>query len=221
MININVKYLLSILAIVILTNQVGAQNNAFTIEILDGSFEDGIEGMGANIPFWFSCNTGKIQIDRASPDLHCDTTSFFGVKGLAAKGYKFVGLVVRDDGTCEGIGQHLLNYLSPDTTYTMTIALARSDNYYSVNRVAKREIHFNRPAKLQVWGGTDFCDYSELLGETELVMDTEWKNYKFKFQPNAEYDFITLQAKYHEPALIPYNGNILIDDVSNISLEQH
>src|SRR5690606_25011633 len=45
---------------------------------------------------------------------------------------------------------------------------------------------------------------------------TYWKQYNFRFEPRKSHSFITIEAFYKTPTLVPYNGNVLIDDASSI-----
>jgi len=60
------------------------------------------------------------------------------------------------------------------------------------------------------------CGTKQLLVETDLVPNTEWRDYSLVFTPNEDHMYFMIQAFYKTPSLIPYNGNILVDYLSNI-----
>jgi len=48
------------------------------------------------------------------------------------------------------------------------------------------------------------------------VKNTDWKEYKLRFEPTTNHRFILIQAFYKTPTLFPYNGNVLVDNLSDI-----
>src|SRR5690606_26872703 len=77
--------------------------------------------------------------------------------------------------------------------------------------------NFVTPIKLRIWGGNDMCHKEELLGETGLVTNNEWERYYVKLSPKrGNYRYIFLEAYYETPVFFPYNGNVLVDDASDI-----
>lgn len=49
-----------------------------------------------------------------------------------------------------------------------------------------------------------------------MIENTYWKKYNFRFEPNSRYSHIILEAFYKTPTIFPYNGNVLIDNASEI-----
>ena len=73
---------------------------------------------------------------------------------------------------------------------------------------------------LQVIGINTQNRQSELLAETTPVGHTDWKNYRFKLQPQMDdYDYLQLKVFYVVGTNTAYNGNILIDNLSPIIQE--
>lgn len=93
--------------------------------------------------------------------------------------------------------------------------LSRSESYVSVSRVTEEQANYVTPAKIRIYGGFDYCDKQYLLGETKLVINTRWIEYKMKLEPIANYTHIVVEAFYKTPTLFPYNGNILMDKASD------
>jgi outer membrane protein OmpA-like peptidoglycan-associated protein len=51
---------------------------------------------------------------------------------------------------------------------------------------------------------------------SDPVVEHSWKRYTFKFEPAMDHRFITIQAFYKTPVLVPYNGHVLVDHLSSI-----
>jgi len=141
---------------------------------------------------------------------------WFGVKLEAQDGDKFVGMVVRDNNTWEGIGQKLNGWLKKDSTYTFSAYLARSNNYQSVSRNTGLEVNYKSPTILKIWGVNTRTGEEELLAESSAVSHSIWTLYTFTLQPSmADFDEIDLMA-YYAPGHEGKNGNLLIDNCSAI-----
>ena len=141
---------------------------------------------------------------------------FFGVKMEAQDGERYVGMVVRDNNTWEGIGQKLNGWLKRDSTYTFSLYLARSNNYQSVSRATGEEANYKSPTILKIWGVNTRTEEEELLAESSTVSHSIWTRYTFMLQPSiADFDEINLMA-YYAPGNEGKNGNLLIDNCSAI-----
>lgn len=182
-----------------------------TIQLTNPSFED--VPRHSHVPRgWYDCGFPG----ESPPDTQPDPT--FRVSKSAQDGETYVGLVVRDNDTWEAISQKLPRALEKNKCYEFSLFLSRSDSYVSVSRVTDSEANYVTPAKIRIWGGFDYCDKQYLLGETNLVTNTRWIEYKMKLEPIANYTHIIIQAFYKTPTLFPYNGNILMDKASDLVL---
>lgn len=160
--------------------------------------------------FWTNCgNPGE-----SPPDVQPDYT--FQVSKSAFDGNTYLGMVVRDNDTWEEVGQMLSSPMRQGTCYKFSIKLARSLTYYSVSREKNTPANYIEPVKLRIWGGFGKCDKRELLDESPLISNVDWQEFKFKFEPQADYTHFVLEAFYKTPSLFPYNGNLLLDDASAI-----
>lgn len=143
----------------------------------------------------------------------------FSVNRPAQDGRTYMGMVTRDNDTWESVEQRLEYPLEKNSCYSFSIHLCRSDVYVSGTSTNRNQLEsFTNPIKLRIWGGTGSCTKRELLGESELIRNIEWKKFDFKFEPNSTITYIILEAFYKTPTLLPYNGNILIDNASDIVL---
>ncbi|HMX39717.1 MAG TPA: hypothetical protein PK971_16115 [Saprospiraceae bacterium] len=140
----------------------------------------------------------------------------FEAKAKAQDGKMYLGLVVRDNGSWEGVGQRLNGWLRKDSVYTFSLWLAHSPRYLSLSRMTQKEANYNAPTMLKIWGVNNATQQEELLGETEAVGHSHWLRYVFTLSPKvADFDEINLMAFYAEGSLNT-NGNLLIDNCSPI-----
>ncbi len=181
-----------------------------TIRLSNPSFED--RPVSSRPPKdWLDCGFE----DETPPDVQ--PTGGFNVTRPAHDGKTYMGMVTRENDTWESVGQRMEMPVEAGKCYSFSIYLCRSDTYVSPLRNNNRTLmSFTTPIKLRVWGGNWLCQKQELLGETPVVSNVEWQRYGFKMEPKADYQFIILEAFYKTPVFFPYNGNILIDNASDI-----
>lgn len=132
---------------------------------------------------------------RSTPDLQ---PGEYGVSFPPHHGSTYTGLVARADNTAEAVFQVLDSPLRVGSCYAFTIHLARSDYYDGF-------VYIN-PLRLEIWGGSDDCQRTELLWRSPVIDNTTWQPYEVKFTPSANHSNIIFLAT-------GYNGNVLIDDI--------
>ncbi|MCB0692428.1 MAG: OmpA family protein [Saprospiraceae bacterium] len=207
------KSIFILLFFVIFSNRIIAQD---TIRINNPSFEDAPhKGTDVtNIRGWFDC--GRIFYPNESPpDIH--PGGFWGNNLPAYDGNTYLGMVVRDNESWESVSQRMSGILEVGKCYSFSIALAASKTYKSPTHKNQLDsMNFDTAIVLRIWGGESTCDSKILLAESDPVTNTNWKIYNFTFQPTADVKYITLEAFYKTPTLFPYNGNLLLDDASEI-----
>lgn len=165
------------------------------IYLINPSFEG--EPQDATVPAgWLPCEPGT------TPDI---LPGVWGVYQEASHGNTFVGLITRENGTWESIGQRLKSPVEPGQCHSFTMELAHSKTYAG----------YNKPLKLRVWGGTAKCGKDQLLFESPLIEHREWKRYKVEFSGKKEINYIVIEAFYQEGEF-SHRGNILIDNISPI-----
>jgi hypothetical protein len=144
---------------------------------------------------------------------------YFSVNIKAYNGETYVGMVVRDNANGESITQALPTKLIKNKTYLFSIALAKSTNYRSISRSTGKDVNFNIPAILKIWGGNTIGQHDELLGESVAVENTDWKIYTFTITPKFNsYAYFTLESYFDSLRTEAYNGNLLIDACSDLIL---
>lgn len=196
-----------------------AQTPADTIKLGNPSFEDIPRAGGSAFPLpiigWFDCGRSKFP-SETPPDIH-PANSAWQVSKQPQHGATYLGIVVRDDETWESLSQAFSAPLKAGECYAMSVYLCRSERYMSRRTEKGDSLYpFDRPAVLRIYGGKSFCEEGELLAVSEPVSDFNWKEYTFKLEPSMDHRYITIQAFYKTPVLVPYNGHVLVDNISSI-----
>jgi outer membrane protein OmpA-like peptidoglycan-associated protein len=96
--------------------------------------------------------------------------------------------------------------------------LAKSPQYLSQSRVTDEKVNYVRNAKIRIYGGFSPCSRQQLLAESPLIGGYNWRQFNFKFEPTDDFTYITFEAFYQTPNLFPYNGNILLDNASALTM---
>ena len=164
---------------------------------------------------WYDCGFPGESPPDVQPS-QSESESIFSVRQIAQNGNTYLGMVVRDNDTWEMVGQRLASPLEKGQCYEFSLALCRSEYYVSQSRLTNEAVNYTTPIKLRIWGGHGDCGKSELLAETPLVINTRWLEYNFKFEPKRNHTYILLEAFFKTPTLFPYNGNVLVDNASEI-----
>jgi outer membrane protein OmpA-like peptidoglycan-associated protein len=189
---------------------------ADTVRLKNPSFEDTPKKGGEasqGILGWFDC--GKINFPAESPpDIH--PNGYWENNLPASDKRTYLGMVVRDNGTYESVSIRIDSMLEAGKCYRFSIHLAKAERYVSLSRITEQKANYVTPAVLRIWGGSGFCNERELLAESEPVNNTSWQINTFEFRPKTNIRSLTFSAYYKTPALVPYNGNILVDGASDI-----
>jgi outer membrane protein OmpA-like peptidoglycan-associated protein len=189
------------------------------IKLQNPSFEDLPRKGGefsSPIRGWHDCGLAKFP-SETPPDIHPVPATAWEVSKLPYDGETFLGMVTRYNDTYESLSQALSTPIMGGTCYSFSAFIARSELYKSATGRSRDELeNFVKPAVFMIWGGNSFCDKAELLGESPAVSNSDWKMYKFTFQPKKTHKYITIEAFYKTPILEAYNGHILVDKLSDI-----
>ncbi len=205
------KYL-STLILLLISNILIIAQNSKTIVLENPSLESirraGISnGMAPN--GWLDCSMSN----QTSVDLQ---PGYFEVNTPPKDGESYVGMIVRENDTYEAITQKMENEFQGLQAYRVTVHLAKSNNYNSLTPNSKEFQNFNKACVLRIYAGNEFCSKAQLLSISPPIDHEEWKSYEFLLIPKENYSHITFEAFYVVPTLVPYKGNLLMDDVSNI-----
>lgn len=151
-------------------------------------------------------------------DVDVHPSGAFSVIKQPKEGNTYLGMVVRDNDTWERVSQPLSSPMVAGSCYDFSIYLSKSETYISVSKLTDNPANYNTAAKLRIYGGNNACDRAEMLAESNLIVHTRWIEYRFKFEPKADYSYILFEAFFNTPTLFPYNGNLLLDAASNLTL---
>jgi hypothetical protein len=170
-------------------------NSSGQISVINPSFED--QPSDATIPQgWFACEA------FTTPDI---LPGYWGVYNDPAEGNTYIGLITRENGTWESIGQRLSKPVEQNLCYIFSIDLAHSSIYAG----------YNKPIKLRIWVGNSLCDKDQVIFESPAIDQEEWETYKIKFNPDYKYEYIIIEASSGDSGGT-LKGNILIDNMSMI-----
>ncbi len=187
------------------------------ISLKNGSFE-GLPHRGdprdnIGIRGWYDC--GELQFPSESPaDLH--PIDAWKVNIPPSEGRTYLGMVVRDNDSWESVSQRIETPIEEGKCYSFSIDLARSPYYVSRSRITDQVENYTEPAVLRVWGGTGVCGRQELIAESSTVVNNHWKTFEFEIKTGRNLNYLTLEAFYEVPVLIPYNGHLLVDNASTL-----
>jgi hypothetical protein len=182
-----------------------------TIRLQNPSFED-VPRMAKAPTAWYDCGFPN----ESMTDIHSGDTDYFNVSRYPTDGATHIGMVVRDNDTWEMISQRLPEPLNAGISYHFTVDLCRADVYVSPSRVTGQVINYTNPVKLRVWGGNGYCQKKELLVETPLVINTRWLTSNLVIAPTEDFSYLVFECFYKTPNVFPYNGNLLMDNLSPI-----
>ncbi len=188
-----------------------AQAQEQKIQLKNPSFED--TPRHSQTPRdWIDCGFPG----ESEPDVQ--PSGEFGVTMLPQDGDTYLGLVVRDNSTWERVSQRLTGPMEGGKCYEFSIYLAKSPQYLSQSRVTDEKVNYVRNAKIRIYGGFSPCSRQQLLAESPLIGGYNWRQFNFKFEPTDNFTYITFEAFYQTPNLFPYNGNILLDNASALTM---
>lgn len=176
----------------------------------NGSFEGAPSAGSITNSGWYDCG----KPGETPPDIQ---PGFFDVKTMANHGLTYLGLVVRDNDTWEAVGQRLPRPLEQNRCYGLNVDLCRAMEYVSISKKTNQKVNFTVPVKLRIWGGNNYCEKKEKLFETAVVTSGRWLTQSCRLSPEkASYTHLIFEAYYSTPVLFPYNGNLLVDNISAI-----
>ena len=185
---INLPFYFSFILFLIVTpsqGQITLNNSSF-----EGEPQDAVVPMG-----WQGCELGS------TPDI---LPGSWGVYNEPSDGETFMGLITRQDGSWESVGQKLSKPIKKGVCYRFGLDLSHSKTY----------ANYNKPVKIKIWGGNGSCSKNVLLGESKAISHTAWKRYSFRIEPNQDIQYIIIEARSIDGIYFSYNGNILLDNIS-------
>ncbi len=144
---------------------------------------------------WFACEKGT------TPDI---LPGPWGVNLESSDGDTYLGLITREDGSHEAIGQRLPSPLVKNLCYDFKIDLARSKSYAG----------YNFPIKLRIYVGNKKGQKKQLIWSSPTIGHSDWETYDIRFTPKKDFNYIVIEAYFADGILFKYNGNVLIDAIT-------
>jgi hypothetical protein len=180
------------------------------IEFKNPSFES--EKGASRLPkSWDSCN----DTNDLLPDIQPGTN---GVRLPPFQGKTYISLLANKKGSTGEFKHNLPVTLKAGNCYRFSLYLAKSEKYITQSSSSSELISFSKPLKLEIYGlRNDSCNLTDdtWLVETKAVHHDSWKKYIFNMQLTHDCKTLAFKANYADSK--PYNGNILIDNLSVIN----
>jgi outer membrane protein OmpA-like peptidoglycan-associated protein len=206
------------LVFLLLLMQSSAYSQEKIVYLTNGSFEDvprrGVDSRNS-ILGWFDCGQSNFP-GESPPDIHPTPDTAWEVTKSAIEGNTYLGMVVRENHSWESVSQAVSSTIEGGQCYEFSVYLSQSKIYLSRTSWNDHLESFTKPIVLRIWGGNSFCQKQELLGESPIIENEDWRKFNFRFEPKMDHRYITLEAFYKTPALFLYNGNVLVDKASDI-----
>lgn len=165
---------------------------------------------GEDVRSWIDCGFAVEEPPSIQPGFH-----EVQLKPQHQKGY--LSMVVRDNNTWDAVGQELVQPLLAGKCYKFSLYLAYAERYLANSRTTGSRVNYRNPLRLLIWGGKSYCEARYLLGKTDLIKNNDWESYEFVLQPKENVTHLVLHAYYLNPMSLSYNGNILIDNASDLT----
>lgn len=183
------------------------------IMLSNPSFE-GIPATSSGVPGWIDCQTYRSNRVDLQPN------RLRGQMQVPAYGNSYTGLMTRDNGSTEALGQPLSRPLEPQQHYATELIAAMPIEYIS-RHIDPPFDNFSRPVRLQLWAGQSICDRQYLLAQTPVIQHTNWQSYRIRFSVPERCTHILLEAYYEDQEAPHYNGAVIVDFLQHISILGH
>lgn len=180
--------------------------------LLENSSFEGNAAAGKTPWGWFDCGSPG----NSPTDLHDANSSFFNVEIYPADGVTCLGMVTREDGTIEGVGQKLAHPLKKDQWYRLSFYACYNQDLSSMSQTSQTIVSFSNPVVIVISGGNNPCESLETLAISDPIDQVPWNRISLLFKPNQDLNYITIQSEFDPNFFIHYNGNVLMDDLSFI-----
>lgn len=179
------------------------------LHLQNPSFEMDQNGCCTVPAFWYDLGNEL----ESPPDIQ---PGAYDVSLSASHGEKYVSLVVRDNGTHEGVGQQLQDgALRKGETYAFSMILARSKTFNALSRTHKLPVSFVRAVVVRISGYDPNTQSRETLVQTPIIAHTDWRQYDFEISPReGDYTDIWIEAMFEPNVRAYYNGHVLVDYIA-------
>jgi hypothetical protein len=169
---------------------------------------------------------GRESAERVSPGPNTVSQDIFLRKYDApsmsmpkpSQGRRYNSLVASSKNLRQAIGQSLLFPLKMAESYSFSLDMAKSKHFYATTSWQTNDkVDYKNPLRLRIWGGSAAQSRTEILAESSLVTEADWKKFEFVLKPTqSDCTVLILEAAYVAPDSKPYNGHLLLDNCSAI-----
>jgi hypothetical protein len=211
--------LISIFSVFLFTSrQIAFGQNSNVIKVANKSFE-GKPVIGVsyfNLSKWKDRGS-ELFAGETPPDIH--PIGAWGNNMLPTEGASYIGLVMRDNETFESVYQKLLGELIADSCYKFSIDIGRSRIYSSRSRITDQKTNYIQPTIFRLVSYTHEYNFmkEEVLAYTQPIDYFGWESYDFVIKPKKNVSRIALENYFNPEAKVPYNGHILLDNMSDFT----
>lgn len=181
-------------------------------EIQNPSFEEDEPERSKTPQDWESC----CDLSDPIPDIHGTGKTILHVEQSAYHGKNFLGLTTMNNDNWTGISQKLSQPIETGKHYFLSLYACHAQEYKFISKYKWSNEDYDEPVRIRVLGSNQYFHKRELLFQTKVVKSTEWKQYTLRLSPKENHTHIFIEAYYKEDTFFPYNGNILIDNISPI-----
>jgi hypothetical protein len=189
-----------------------------------------------------SNGTGKSEIGIPENWSSCgEETCVYILDGVRSKYHKrslmaedgkfYVGLAINEESVAGQISIKLSGELEVNQDYRISFFTAFAEKYrhwyfasvYEKDTYNyKRYLHFkNKPVKLKIWASNDGCEEEELVYQSGLINHETWKETSIDFNVRSNYEYLIFEAVFPKGTTKPYNGNVLLDGISDLTKIEH
>ena len=191
------------------------QNPSFEGEPLMGG---GGFSVGDLVDDWMDWNQFLFP-QQSPPDVHAARSGYWGVITVPQDGQTFIGLVVRDSRTWEGIGQKLREPLQPGHRYLLSVYVCRDLRYESPSADdINTKKSFAAAAVLRISASAYRGRKEVFLWQSDPVQNDQWERLEVMLEPDQAFKYLVLSAYYDPARGSYYNGNLMLDHASLVEI---
>lgn len=156
------------------------------------------------------------EAGQTPPDIHPHHHLYPSLPLLPPRdGHTYLGLVLREDGTSEGLGQALSRPMQAGSCYQLMLYTARPKFYLALSKSTMQLTNFNQSGRLQAMAGSEHGQPEQTLWEGPANTINDWQPIYFSFKAEKSYTHFFLKA-VHNNGAAAYDGGIFIDQLSPI-----
>lgn len=155
------------------------------------------------------------------PTQHISFDNQWKVNRPAYDGNKFLSMVVRANNTWERISTGLDDPLYAGHEYIFAFYASAAETLVSGGHTeitSGNKVDHDSPVVIRVWGSDEgYGVNTQLLYTSDpIYYGSEWNEYEVLFTPENDIRYLTIEVFYITPVAFPYNGHILLDNISDI-----